>query len=83
MTSETLEYLSQESTHGTEELSVFEATHDVIRDPADRKLQTLTAIVYSIAKKWFGQEEVKLRKEPPRPSRRQTRIEHPKQEPDS
>jgi len=44
--------------------------------PVNRKLQTLTTIVCSIAKERFGVEEVKVRREPPKLNRRQLRIEN-------
>ena len=43
--------------------------------PVYRKLVTLTTIVYSVAKERFGVEEAKVHREPPKPNRRQTRIE--------
>ncbi|KAH3799991.1 hypothetical protein DPMN_153615 [Dreissena polymorpha] len=43
---------------------------------ADRKLQTLITIDYSVAKERLGQVEVKACKEPPRPMKRQTRIDN-------
>jgi len=46
----------------------------------DRKLKTLTTLIYSVAKERFGLEEPNAYKEPPRPNRRQTRIENLRRE---
>ena len=51
-----------------------------MQGPVDRKLKTLTTLIYSVAKEIFGLEEPKTCKEPPRPNRRQTRIENLRRE---
>ncbi|KAH3868069.1 hypothetical protein DPMN_031205 [Dreissena polymorpha] len=51
-----------------------------MQDQADRKLQTLTTIVYSVPKARFELEEAKASKEHPRLSRQQTHIENLRRE---
>jgi len=47
-----------------------------MQGPVDRKIQTLTTHIYSVAKKRFGLEETMVPRDPPKPNRRQTRIEN-------
>ncbi|XP_052223957.1 uncharacterized protein LOC127839609 [Dreissena polymorpha] len=50
-----------------------------MQGPVDRKLTTLTTLIYSVGKERFGLEEERVRKEPPRPNRRQVRIQNLRQ----
>jgi len=47
-----------------------------MQGPVNRKRQTLTTIVFSVTKARFGVEKAKAHREPPRPNRRQSRIEN-------
>jgi len=47
-----------------------------MQGPVNRKLQTLTTIVYSVTKTMFGVEKDKVHRKPPKPNRRQSRIEN-------
>ncbi|XP_052217978.1 uncharacterized protein LOC127835582 [Dreissena polymorpha] len=51
-----------------------------MQGPVDRKLTTLTTLIYSVGKERFGLEEERVRKEPPRPNRRQVRIQNLRRE---
>ena len=57
--------------------SILEAS---MQGPVDRKLQTLTTLIYSVAKERFGLEETRVPRDPPKPNRRQTRIENMRRE---
>ena len=46
----------------------------------DRKLTTLTTLIYSVGKERFGLEEERVQKDTPRPNRRQTRIQNLRRE---
>ena len=47
-----------------------------LQGPVDRKLTTLATLIYSVGRERFGFEEGIARKEPPKPNRRQTRIQN-------
>ena len=51
-----------------------------LQGPVDRKLTTLTTLIYSVGKERFGLEEERVQKDTPRPNRRQTRIQNLRRE---
>jgi hypothetical protein len=46
-----------------------------MQGPVDRKLTTLTTLIYSLGKERFGLEKECVQREPQKPNRRQTRIQ--------
>ena len=51
-----------------------------LQGPVDRKLTTLTTLIYSVGKERFGLEEERVQKDTPRLNRRQTRIQNLRRE---
>ncbi|XP_052280752.1 uncharacterized protein LOC127878274 [Dreissena polymorpha] len=51
-----------------------------MQGPVDRKLTTLTTLIYSVGKERFGLEEERVRMEPPRPNRWQVLIQNLRRE---
>ena len=51
-----------------------------LQGPVDRKLTTLTTLIYSVGKERFGLEEERVQKDTPRPNKRQTRIQNLRRE---
>ena len=51
-----------------------------LQGPVDKKLTTLTTLIYSVGKERFGLEEERVQKDTPRPNRRQTRIQNLRRE---
>ena len=51
-----------------------------LQGPVDRKLTTLTTLIYIVGKERFGLEEERVQKDTPSPNRRQTRIQNLRRE---
>lgn len=61
-----------------EELDIV--LEEAMQRPVNRRVQTLTTTVYSVAREGFGVEEAKVYGKPPKPNRRLSPVVNPRRE---